>query len=110
VEKFLKYYQVGLHLLNKAEFIEKTLVDLLLKAGGANYSVQEEQKGDFSSYKNKTKEFYAETEKKGKVDIVYDQGPLMTTPVDISGRASVAPPTDFQKNTSNDFKGKKGSN
>jgi hypothetical protein len=77
----------------------ETLQKKLLAAGGANYSVQESDKGDFSSYKKSTREFYTETEKKGTVSaIVYQTGPLTTTPMDISGRSMVASQSDFRGN------------
>lgn len=55
--------------------------------------------GDFSSYKTATKEFYEETEKKGdQIKIVYHEGPLTETPVDISGRSMVAAQSELKKN------------
>lgn len=80
-------------------FLRETLQKKLLAAGGANYSVQEADKGNFGAYKNTTASFYSETEKKGNVGaVVYQTGPLTTTPMDISGRAMVAPPADFRAN------------
>lgn len=111
VEKLLKYMQISWHVLERSEFSEyvflslysdrkrETLIKKLLAAGGANYSVQESDKGNFSSYKKTTAQFYSETEKKGTVGaIVYQTGPLTTTPMDISGRSMVAPPADFRNN------------
>lgn len=67
----------------------------------------ESNKGDFTSYKKKTKEFYDETDKRTLVKAVYNTGPLSTTPCDISGRPTVAAAADAQKNTSDFFKGDK---
>ena len=56
---------------------------------GANYSVQEADKGNFGSYKTATKQFYEEKDRQTKVKpAIYHTGPLSTTPVDISGRPS----------------------
>jgi hypothetical protein len=71
---------------------------MLLAAGGANYSVQEENKGDFQGYKNTTRAFYEEKDKNTKVKAVYNTGPLSTTPMDISGRSMVASQTEFKQN------------
>lgn len=80
---------------------------MLLKAGGANYSVQEDNKGNFGDYKKTTHQFYQQKDKETALSkVVYAEGPLTTTPCDISGRAMVAAQTDFMKNTSTFFKGK----
>lgn len=71
---------------------------MLLAAGGANYSVQEEDKGNFSDYKNTTKSFYQEKDKNTSVKVVYDTGPLSVTPCDISGRSMVASQSEFKSN------------
>eukprot|EP01130_Rhizamoeba_saxonica_P004403 TRINITY_DN1802_c0_g1_i1.p1 TRINITY_DN1802_c0_g1~~TRINITY_DN1802_c0_g1_i1.p1 ORF type:complete len:478 (+),score=97.33 TRINITY_DN1802_c0_g1_i1:57-1490(+) len=109
VENFLKYFTITWHIHDLDDFDEQTLIDKLLSAGGANYSVQAENKGDFSSYKTKTKNFYSETEQRGNLkNIKFSEGPLSTTPCDISGRPSVANASQFINNTSSDFKrGKK---
>eukprot|EP01128_Nolandella_sp_AFSM9_P007351 TRINITY_DN39_c1_g1_i1.p1 TRINITY_DN39_c1_g1~~TRINITY_DN39_c1_g1_i1.p1 ORF type:complete len:520 (+),score=243.04 TRINITY_DN39_c1_g1_i1:73-1632(+) len=108
IYKFIKYAQIQWDALDLADFTEEALKQKLLKAGGANYSVQESDKGNFSNYKKTTKQFYSETEKQGDGKAVsYSDGPLSTTPVDISGRPTVASPTSFLANTSADFKGKK---
>jgi len=106
VESFIKYYQINWHCLSKDEITEAELNKKLRKAGGADYSAQEDNKGNFSNYKKQTKEFYTETDKKTKVKIVYEKGPLVTTPCDISGRSMVAPATEASKNTSEFFKKK----
>eukprot|EP01130_Rhizamoeba_saxonica_P010338 TRINITY_DN422_c0_g1_i5.p1 TRINITY_DN422_c0_g1~~TRINITY_DN422_c0_g1_i5.p1 ORF type:complete len:462 (-),score=142.76 TRINITY_DN422_c0_g1_i5:34-1419(-) len=108
VEEFTKYQQITWHINDIEDFRESILNDKLLAAGGANYSVQDSNKGNFSQYKKNTKEFYSDKEKTGNLtDIAFDQGPLTTTPCDISGRPSVAAPSSFQGNTSNDFKASK---
>lgn len=107
VEKFIKYMQITWNVLTLDELQEKELNNKLLKAGGANYSVQESNKGDFSSYKTATRQFYEEKDKETQVKPIYHQGPLMTTPVDISGRPTVALATDAHANTSDFFKGKR---
>jgi len=106
-EKFFKYYQITWHFNTLDDLVEGELTKKLLAAGGANYSVQESNKGDFTSYKKKTKEFYDETDKKTAVKIVYSTGPLVTTPCDITGRPTVASSTEAHKNTSEIFKGVK---
>jgi hypothetical protein len=72
--------------------------EMLLAAGGANYSVQEDNKGDFSGYKNTTKAFYEEKDKNTQVKAIYETGPLSMTPCDISGRSMVASQTEFKQN------------
>jgi len=100
VEKLLKYMTLQWHVLDKSEMIRETLEKKLLAAGGANYSVQESNKGDFSSYKQATKEFYQETDKATQLTgVVYQQGPLTVTPMDISGRSMVAAQSEFRANT-----------
>jgi len=106
-EKFFKYFHVTWHMNSLDDLSEEELTKKLLKAGGANYSVQESNKGDFSSYKQKTREFYSETDKRTEVKAIYHTGPLTTTPCDISGRPMVAPPAEALKNTSDFFKGPK---
>jgi len=104
VESFIKYYQISWHCLSIEEITEAELNKKLKTAGGADYSVQESNKGNFSSYKKATKSFYEETDKRTQVKPTYTQGPLTVTPCDISGRAMVAPSTEFLKNTSEVFK------
>jgi len=105
-EKFVKYFQITWHMNSLDDFSAEELTKKLLSAGGANYSVQESNKGDFSSYKNKTKQFYSETDKKTPaVKVVYNTGPLSTTPCDISGRPTVASTSEAHKNTSDFVKG-----
>ncbi len=80
---------------------------MLLKAGGANYSVQEENKGNFGDYKKVTHQFYQQKDKETALKkVVYAEGPLTTTPCDISGISMVASQSEFFKNTSNVFRGK----
>jgi hypothetical protein len=106
VETFIKYYQISWHCLSIDEIKEDELNNKLRKAGGADYSVQESNKGNFSSYKKQTKDFYEETDKRTAIkSLVYEKGPLTTTACDISGRSMVAPSTEFLKNTSEAFKG-----
>jgi len=109
VESFIKYYQISWHCLSIEEITEQELNNKLRKAGGADYSAQESNKGNFSSYKKTTRQFYEETDKKTAIkSLSYAQGPLSMTPCDISGRAMVAPATEFSKNTSDVVKGGKG--
>jgi len=105
VENFIKYMHISWHCLSLEEIKESELTKMLLKAGGANYSVQDDNKGDFSSYKTQTKNFYSVKDKQTAVKAVYNTGPLSVTPCDISGRAMVAAQSDFKKNTSAFFKG-----
>jgi len=107
IEKFIKYMHISWHCLSYDEIKEADLKKMLLNAGGANYSVQEDNKGDFSNYKNTTKSFYSEKDKETQVKAVYHTGPLSVTPCDISGRAMVASQTEFKSNTSNFFKGER---
>jgi len=105
--EFVKYFHLSWDITDKSdsEFEEEMLIKKLLSAGGANYSVQETNKGNFSSYKTNTKNFYSEKEKSGSnTKIVYSQTPLALTPIDISGRPTVAPTTQFLGNTSKDLK------
>jgi hypothetical protein len=51
VETFIKYYQISWHCLSIEEITEAELNKKLRSAGGADYSVQETNKGNFSSYK-----------------------------------------------------------
>jgi hypothetical protein len=100
VEEFFKYFQISWHIQDLNEIDEESLVKKLLSAGGANYSVQETDKGNFTDYKTKTKNFYSETEKRGdNIKYSNDQTPLSLTPMDISGRPTVAPTTQFLGNT-----------
>jgi hypothetical protein len=106
IETFIKYYQISWHCLTIDEIKEDELKNKLRKAGGADYSVQESNKGNFSSYKKTTREFYEETDKRTAIKgLVYEKGPLAVTPCDITGRSMVAPSTEFLKNTSEVFKG-----
>uniref|UniRef100_A0A6B2LK14 ADF-H domain-containing protein n=1 Tax=Arcella intermedia TaxID=1963864 RepID=A0A6B2LK14_9EUKA len=106
VESFIKYYQINWHSQSIDEITEAELNKKLRKAGGADYSAQESNKGNFSDYKKVTREFYSETDRKTQLKgLVYAEGPLVTTPCDITGRAMVAPSTEFLKNTSEAFKG-----
>jgi len=102
-KEFIKYYSFDMAITDTSDLDENEIHQRLLKAGGANYSVQEQNKGDFGNYKTKTKSYYSEKEKSGslKSGISYSQDPLSTTPMDISGRPTVAPNTDFKKNTKN---------
>jgi len=104
VEKLLKYIHLQWHVLDKSEMTTKVLNEKLLAAGGANYSVQESNKGDFSGYKQTTKDFYSAKEKDTKLsEIVYEKGPLAITPMDIQGRNMVASQSEFKGNLK-DFK------
>jgi hypothetical protein len=106
IETFIKYYQISWHCLSIEEIKEDELNNKLRKAGGADYSVQESNKGNFSSYKKTTRDFYEETDKRTAIkSLVYEKGPLAVTPCDITGRSMVAPSTEFLKNTSEVFKG-----
>jgi len=108
VESFIKYYQISWHCLSIEEITEQELNKKLRKAGGADYSAQEENKGNFSSYKKATRDFYEETDKKTAISsLSYTKGPLSVTPCDISGRSMVAPASEVSKNTSEIFKGSK---
>jgi chemotaxis protein histidine kinase CheA len=100
VEKMLKYIHLQWHILDKNEMKQEILEQKLLAAGGANYSVQESDKGDFSGYKQTTKEFYTEKDKNTKLtDLLYDKGPLAReTPMDIGGRSMVAAQSEFKSN------------
>jgi len=100
VQEFFKYFAYTWDIKDVSDFEEQAVVDKLLKTGGANYSVQEESKGDFGSYKKNTKSYYSEKERSGTLrNVVYNENPLSLTPIDISGRPSVAPTTDFKTNT-----------
>jgi len=100
VEKMLKYIHLQWHILDKNEMKQDVLDQKLLAAGGANYSVQESDKGDFSGYKQTTKDFYSEKDKNTKLtDVLYDKGPLSReTPIDIGGRSMVAAQSEFKQN------------
>jgi len=100
VEKMLKYIHLQWHILDKNEMRSEVLDQKLLSAGGANYSVQESDKGDFSGYKQTTKDFYTEKDKQTKLtELKYDKGPLAReTPMDIGGRAMVATQSEFKSN------------
>eukprot|EP01129_Flabellula_baltica_P004107 TRINITY_DN1402_c0_g1_i1.p1 TRINITY_DN1402_c0_g1~~TRINITY_DN1402_c0_g1_i1.p1 ORF type:complete len:474 (-),score=76.53 TRINITY_DN1402_c0_g1_i1:21-1442(-) len=105
VETFIKFSTITWHFQELSEFSVEELESKLLAASGANYSVQESNKGNFTAYKTKTADFYSETEKRGsKMKIIYDSGPLTTTPCDISGRATVASASEFLSNTSNSMR------
>jgi hypothetical protein len=107
VEEFIKYMQMTLHIQDTSDFDEESLRNKLVASSGANYSVQEKDKGNFTNYKTQTKSFYSETEKRGNVKIAYDENrPLSLTPCDISGRPTVAPTTQFLNNTSTGVKSK----
>jgi len=107
VESFFKYMHITWHVLSFDEISEKELNRMLLKAGGANYSVQDTNKGDFGSYKKTTSEFYQKKDGETQLKkVVYNAGPLSVTPCDISGRSMVAAQTDLLKNTSEVFKTK----
>jgi len=94
--------------LSIEEITEQELNKKLRKAGGADYSAQEENKGNFSSYKKTTRQFYEETDKKTAISAIsFHKGPLAVTPCDISGRSMVAPASEVNKNTSEIFKGSK---
>jgi len=99
VEKFLKYIHLQWHILDRNEIKQETLDTKLLAIGGANYSVQESNKGDFSNYKTTTKEFYSEKDSQTQVKgLVYEKGPLSVTPMDIGGRSMVASQSEFKSN------------
>jgi len=107
VEEFIKYMQMTLHIQDTSDFEEESVRNKLVASSGANYSVQEKDKGNFTNYKTQTKSFYEETEKRGNVKIAYDENrPLSLTPCDISGRPTVAPTTQFLNNTSTGVKSK----
>jgi len=99
VEKFLKYITFQWHILDKAEMILDYVDKRCRIIGGADYSVQEQNKGDFGSYKQTTREFYQGTDKATQVSgVVYQKGPLTTTPMDLAGRAMVAAQSEFRGN------------
>jgi hypothetical protein len=104
VDTFFKYYHVGIPAFSKPELAEKVIVEKLKKAGGADYGTGQGggSRGaqNFGTIKNQSRTFYAETDKKTELkNIVFQKGPLTTTPCDLSGRPMVAPPTEVKKNT-----------
>jgi len=103
VAAFLKYFHVEINALSRDDITVRNLENKLRSAGGADYGSGRgggtsggEQ---FGQIKANAANFYAKTDKESKVDIVYQKGPLSTTPVDLSGRPTVAVASEARKNT-----------
>jgi len=99
----LKYFHVEINALSRDDISTQKLVAKLRSAGGADYG---SGRGggtnggeNFGGIKSNAANFYAKTEKESKVEIVYQKGPLSTTPIDLSGRPMVASATEARKNT-----------
>jgi len=103
VAAFLKYFHVEINALSRDDISIKNLEAKLRSAGGADYG---SGRGggtsggeNFGGIKANAANFYAVKDKQSKVEIVYQKGPLTTTPIDLSGRPMVASASEARKNT-----------
>jgi len=103
VAAFLKYFHVEINALSRDDINIKNLETKLRSAGGANYGIGSGGGStggeNFGGIKANAVNFYAVKDKESKVEIVYQKGPRTTTPIDLSGRATVASATEARKNT-----------
>mmetsp|Transcript_23211 Transcript_23211/g.47375 ORF Transcript_23211/g.47375 Transcript_23211/m.47375 type:complete len:234 (+) Transcript_23211:145-846(+) len=93
------YFADGPEDMTEAEVMEK-----VTKSSGANYDLGSNAAGYTSKagdIKNTAASTYKAREKEGNVtNVIFHEGPLAkSTPCDLSGRPTVAPPTDARKNT-----------
>jgi len=102
VDAFFKYFHITISAFQPSD-LSQSLVEAKLKAaGGADYGVgtgggtRGEQ--NFGGIKDQAKNMYLEKEKETNVSIVYEKGPLTTTPCDLGGRSFVAPSSEAKKN------------
>lgn len=102
VDAFFKYFHITISAFQQSDLSQSVIEGRLKAAGGADYGVgtgggtRGEQ--NFGGIKDQAKNLYLEKEKETNVQIVYEKGPLTTTPCDLSGRAMVAPPSEAKKN------------
>jgi len=102
VDAFFKYFHITISAFQKGDLAQSALEARLKAAGGADYGVgtgggtRGEQ--NFGGIKDQAKNMYLEKEKETNVSIVYEKGPLSTTPCDLGGRAFVAPQSEAKKN------------
>jgi len=102
VTAFIKYFHVEINALSRESLSAKNIEAKLRAAGGADYG---SGKGggtsggeNFGGVKANAANFYAKTDSESKVQVVYQKGPLSTTPMDISGRPMVAAASEARKN------------
>ena len=102
VDAFFKYFHITISAFQPSDLSQSVVEGRLKAAAGADYGVgtgggtRGEQ--NFGGIKDQAKNLYLEKEKETNVQIVYEKGPLTTTPCDLSGRAMVAPPSEAKKN------------
>lgn len=110
VEKIMGQHHVFYFADDPQDLNEAEVMDKVKKSSGANYDLGSNAKGYESKageIKSQSKSMYLEKEKETNITkpVVFFEGALAkTTPCDLSGRPTVAPPTDARKNT--DLKGK----
>mmetsp|Transcript_6648 Transcript_6648/g.10517 ORF Transcript_6648/g.10517 Transcript_6648/m.10517 type:complete len:157 (-) Transcript_6648:987-1457(-) len=91
------------------DMTEELVMDKIKKSSGANYDLGSNAAGyktKAGDIKNSAASTYKTKEKETNIGpVVFHEGPLArATPCDLSGRPTVAPPTEAKKNT--DYKGK----
>mmetsp|Transcript_811 Transcript_811/g.986 ORF Transcript_811/g.986 Transcript_811/m.986 type:complete len:228 (+) Transcript_811:110-793(+) len=110
VEKIMGQHHVFYFTDDPEDMTEEEVMAKVKKSSGANYDLGSNAKGYESKageIKNTSKSMYLEKEKETNITkpVVFFEGALAhSTPCDLSGRPTVAPPTDARKNT--DLKGK----
>lgn len=109
IEKMVGQHHVFYFADGPEDMTEEQVMDKVTKSSGANYDLGSNAAGYASKagdIKNSAAATYKAREKEGNVtNVVFHEGPLAnSTPCDLSGRPTVAPPTDARKNT--DMKGK----
>lgn len=110
VEKIMGQHHVFYFTDDPDDMTEEEVMAKVKKSSGANYDLGSNAKGYQSKageIKNSSKSMYLAKEKETNITkpVVFFEGALAkSTPCDLSGRPTVAPPTDARKNT--DLKGK----
>jgi hypothetical protein len=104
VDAYLKYYHVSIAAFVDRDLEEKNIVEKLKKAGGADYGTGQgggtRGQQNFGGIKAQSKTNYQEKEKETNIGpVVFQKGPLTTTPIDLKGRPMVAAASEAQKNT-----------
>lgn len=106
IKSFTRVYHIEVHTSERDDLTSSKVNDKLARAGGANYDKTQNTGGkvdsnaSFSSYKERSRDFFYEKEREGNVkQVVFEKGPIgRTTPVNLAGRAMTVGASTANKN------------
>lgn len=108
VSAIIKVFHLEIVATRRGDLIEKSLLDRLTQAAGANYDQEQNaapsekaSNNEFGSYKRTSKQFFQQMEQNGNLKkVVYETKPMArTTPVDLGNRSMTVGASSAKANT-----------